>query len=89
MLSLGTLVMMATIGAGMTFIIWFRLIWPHVGTLVSIFLFCLIFVILTAALYVVWTWFFFVHPDEIRKKVPISSKELRRRTRRYFDNLPK
>jgi len=89
MLSLGSIVMMATIAAGMAFTIWFRLISPHVGALVGISFFCLIFMILTAALYVVWTWFFFIHPDEICRKVPTSNKELRRRTRRYFDNLPK
>jgi hypothetical protein len=34
-------------------------------------------------------WVFFEHPAEIAKKLPISSIELRRKKKKFFDTLPK
>jgi preprotein translocase subunit SecY len=49
----------------------------------------LIFVVLTVTFYVLWMWVFFEHPAEIAKKLPISSIELRRKKKKFFDTLPK
>jgi hypothetical protein len=89
MLSLGTLVMMATLAAGMALIIWRAFISQRLSPIFGFGVLFLIFVILTSALYVVWKWIFFEHPDEIAKKLPISGKELRRKKKQFFDNLPK
>ena len=89
MLSLGILAITASFAAAMSFIIWRKFMWHQVNAIIGLCLFCLIFAILTAALYTVWTWFFFVHPAEIRKNLPIRGKELRAKRQRYFDKLPK
>lgn len=89
MLSLGTLVMMAAIAAGIALIIWRAFIWQRLSPAVGFGVLFLIFVVLTFALYVVWMWVFFVHPPEIAKKLPTSGKELRRKQKQFFDNLPK
>jgi hypothetical protein len=89
MLSLGTLVMMATLAAGITLIIWRELIWHGLSPSFALCALFPIFVVLTSALYVVWMWVFFEHPAKIAKKLPISGKELRRKKKQFFDNLPK
>lgn len=89
MLSLGTLVMMATLAAGMALIVWRVFIWQRLSPTFGFGVLVVIFVVLTFALYVVWMWIFFEHPAEIAKKLPISGKELRRKKKQFFDNLPK
>jgi hypothetical protein len=41
------------------------------------------------ACYLVWNWIFFERAAELEKRIPISSKELRRRTKEFYDNLPR
>jgi hypothetical protein len=48
-----------------------------------------IFVGAYVASYLVWNWTFFERPAELKKKMPISSKELQRRTKEFYDNLPR
>ena len=89
MLSLGTLVMMAALAAGMALIIWRAFIGQRLSPTFSFGVLFLIFVVLTFALYVAWMWIFFEHPAEIAKKLPTSGKELRRKKKQFFDDLPK
>jgi hypothetical protein len=49
----------------------------------------LIFAGACVASYFVWNWMFFERPAELNKKIPISSKELRGRTKEFYDNLPR
>jgi hypothetical protein len=49
----------------------------------------LIFVGLCVVFYFVWIWVFYERPAELEKKVPISSKELRRRKKEFYDSLPR
>jgi len=39
--------------------------------------------------YSILEWVFWNRPDEIRKRIPTSGKELRRQQKEFFDNLPK
>ena len=41
------------------------------------------------ACYLVWYWILFVRPTELSKKLPISSDELRRQRKEFYDNLPR
>lgn len=41
------------------------------------------------AFYFLWTWFFVERPAELAKRLPISSKELRRKRQDFYDSLPK
>jgi len=89
-LSVGTAILSALFSAGFVLIIWKRFIWQQLGPTFGVFaMLFLIFVVLAGAFYVLVTWFFFEHPAEIAKKLPISSSELRRKQKEFFDNLPK
>jgi len=48
----------------------------------------LIFVGFCIAFYFLWIWVFVERPAELAKKLPISSKELRRKRQEFYDNLP-
>jgi hypothetical protein len=88
-LSVGTAIQTALIAAGFALIIWRRFIWRQLSPTFGFAVIFLIFVVLALAFYVLWIWVFFEHPTEIAKKLPISSKELRRKKKEFFDNLPK
>jgi len=53
-----------------------------------ILLFFSIFVGLTAIFYAIWNWAFFDHPYELRRKLPTTSKQMRRERKDFFDDLP-
>jgi hypothetical protein len=36
-----------------------------------------------------WYWFVFVRPAELKKKLPITSKEWQRRQKEFYDSLPR
>ena len=70
-------------------VIWRRFIWRQHSPTFGFAVVFLIFVVLTATLYVLWMWVFFEHPAEIAEKLPISSIELRKKKKNFFDTLPK
>jgi hypothetical protein len=39
--------------------------------------------------YMLWGWVFVTRPREVKKNVPITSKEWRRRQKQFYDNLPR
>jgi hypothetical protein len=47
----------------------------------------LIFIGLCVAFYFVWNWVLYERPAELEKKLPISSKEFRRRKKELYDWL--
>jgi hypothetical protein len=47
----------------------------------------IVFFVLWVLFSFVWRWVFFERGPELDKKIPVSSKELRRRKRAYFDDL--
>jgi preprotein translocase subunit SecY len=88
-LSVGTTILAALSAAGFALLIWRRFIWRQLSPTFGFAMLVLIFVVLAGAFYVLWMWLFFEHPAEIAKKLPISSSELRRKQKEFFDNLPK
>jgi hypothetical protein len=48
-----------------------------------------VFLVSWVASYFVADWIMFERSDELRKKYPISSKELRRKNKEFYDNLPR
>ncbi|MCU1305237.1 MAG: hypothetical protein JWQ87_5521 [Candidatus Sulfotelmatobacter sp.] len=88
-LSIGTAILSTLFSAGFALIIWKRSIWQQLSPTFGFAMVFLIFVVLAGAFYVLVMWFFFEHPAEIAKKLPISSSELRRKQKEFFDNLPK
>jgi hypothetical protein len=49
----------------------------------------LIFVGFCVVFFFVWNWVFYERPAELDKKLPISSRELRRRKKEFYDSLPR
>jgi hypothetical protein len=47
----------------------------------------LVFVVLFILFSWVWRWVFFERGPELKKKIPVSSKELRRKKKEFFDDL--
>ena len=46
-----------------------------------------IFVAMWVLFRIVWGWVFFQRRAELDKKIPVSSKELRKRKKKFFDSL--
>jgi CHASE2 domain-containing sensor protein len=40
-------------------------------------------------LYLLWDWIFVTRPKQVKKNVPITSKEWQRRQKQFYDNLPR
>ena len=47
----------------------------------------IVFLVLWILFSFVWRWVFFERGPELKKRIPVSSKELRRRKKEYFDDL--
>jgi len=89
MLSVGTAAMTTVFAVAMTLILWRAFLYQRVGIALGLCVSSLIFLVLAVAFYVLWMWVFFQHPDEIRRRLPLGSKEMRRRREEYSDRLPK
>ena len=48
----------------------------------------LLFGSVSIAIYFVWRWVSFERPVELSKKFPITSKELRREKKHFYDSFP-
>jgi len=70
-------------------IVWKLSIWRLISPTLGIVAFLVTFVVFAVVLYFLLEWLFWKRPDEIAKRVPTSSKELRRKTKQFFDSLPK
>ena len=68
-------------------IVWKLSFWRLIGQTFGIAFFLVTFIVFAVASYSFLEWFR-KGPDEIAKRVPMPSKELRRRTKQFFDNLP-
>ncbi|MGP0096472.1 MAG: hypothetical protein ACLPHI_05520 [Terriglobales bacterium] len=83
----GFIVLAVPIAAGLALIVWklsfWRLINPTLG-FVTLFITSVVFSI---AFYLLLVWLF--ETAEVAKRLPTSSRELRRKRRALFDNLPK
>jgi hypothetical protein len=62
---------------------------PHFSTKMGLLPTTLIFSGLFIGFYFAWRWVFFERLDELDKKFPVSSKELRRRKKEFYDSLPR
>jgi ammonia channel protein AmtB len=40
-------------------------------------------------IYLLWEWVFITRPQQVRKNVPITSKEWKRRQKGFYDSLPR
>jgi hypothetical protein len=69
-------------------IVWKLSFWRLIGPTFGLVFFLVTFIVFAAVFYSFLEWFR-KRPGEIAKRVPTPSKELRRRMKQFFDNLPK
>jgi hypothetical protein len=84
----GNIVFAVPLAAGAALIVWKLSIWRVISQAVGIVAFLVTFVVFAVVFYSLSEWYW-NRPDEIAKRVPTSSKELRRKTKAFYDNLPK
>jgi hypothetical protein len=75
--------------AGAALIVWKLSIWRVISQTTGLVAFLVTFIVFAVVLYSLFAWLFRKRPDEIAKRVPTPSKELRRKTKQFFDNLPR
>lgn len=85
----GYTVLAVPLAAGAALIVWKLSIWRVISQTVGLVAFLVTFVVFAVVLYLLFEWLFRGRPDEIAKRVLTPSKELRRKTKQFFDNLPK
>jgi len=85
----GHTVLAVIYAAAAALIVWKLSIWRLIGPTFGLAFFLITFVVFAVVFYSVFEWLFMKRPDEIAKRVPTPSKELRRKTKQFFDNLPK
>ena len=85
----GHTVLAVVFAAAAALIVWKLSIWRVIGPTFGLVFFLVTFVVFAVVLYSFLEWLFRKKPDEIAKRVPTPSKELLRRKKQYFDNLPK
>lgn len=76
----------ALFAAGGALIVWKLSFWRLIGPTFGLVFFVMTFIVFAAVFYSFLEWFR-KRPDEIAKRVPTPSKELRRRTKQFFENL--
>jgi|SRR5450759_109742 glucan phosphoethanolaminetransferase (alkaline phosphatase superfamily) len=89
MQKIGHTVLAVVFAAPAALIVWKLSIWRVIGPTFGLVFFLVTFVVFALVFYSFLEWLFRKRPDEIAKRVPTPSKELRRRTKQFFDNLPK
>jgi len=75
--------------AAAALIVWRLSMWRTIGPTFGLVFFFVTFIVFAVVFYSSLDWLFRKRPDEIAKGVPTSSNELRRKTKQFFDNLPK
>jgi hypothetical protein len=84
----GNIVFAVPLAAGAALIVWKLSVWRVVSQALGLAAFLATFVVFAVVFYSLleWDW---NRPDEIAKRVPTSTKELRRKKKEFYDNLPK
>ena len=85
----GMIVMAVPLAGVAALIVWKLSIWRLISQTLGIVAFLVTFIVFAIVLYSLFEWLFWTRPDEIAKRVPTSSKELRRKTKQFFDSLLK
>ena len=78
--------MAVPLAGGAALIVWKLSIWRLISQTLGIVAFLATFIVFSVVFYSFLEWLFWKRPDEIAKRVPTSSKELRRKTKQFFDN---
>lgn len=82
----GNLVFAIPLAAGAALIVWKLSFWRILSQTLGLVFFFVTFIVFAVVLYSLSEWYW-NRPDEITKRVPTNSKELRRKTKEFYDNL--
>jgi hypothetical protein len=80
---IGAGVISGTLAIGPTAIFGVKMARPSIAAII------VFFAASCGVIYLVWEWIFITRPQQVKKNVPITSAELRRRRKRFFDSLPR
>jgi hypothetical protein len=84
----GSVVMAVPLAFGTALVIWRWFFWSLITSTLGLIFFCVMAIGLAVVFYGILEWHL-NGPDQLAKRIPISSKELRRRTKQFYDSLPK
>jgi hypothetical protein len=79
---IGNGIISGMLAIGVTALFGGKLARPSIGAVV------IFFAASWGLLYLICDWVFVTRPKQVRKNVPITSNELRRRQKRFWDSLP-
>jgi len=80
---IGIGVISGTLAIGPAAIFGFKMARPSIAAVV------VFFAASWGLIYLLWEWLFITRVQQVQKNVPITSAELRRRRKRFFDSLPR
>ena len=84
----GNVVLAVPLAVVVALIVWRLSFWRLISSTVGLIAFVVSAVVFAAVFYSILEWYW-DRPDELAKRLPISSKELRRKKKQFYDSLPK
>jgi hypothetical protein len=84
----GNIVFAVPLAVGAALIVWKLSIWRAISHALGLVAFLVTFAVFAVVFYSLLEWYW-TRPDEIARRVPTSSKELRRKRKEFYDNLQK
>ena len=84
----GSVVLAVPLALGAALIIWKLSFWRLISSNLGFVFFGVTALVFAVVFYSILEWYW-NRPAQLAKRIPISSKELRRRTKQLYDNLPK
>ena len=84
----GNVVMAVTLAVCAALIVWKLSFWRLISSTLGLIFFAVTAIVLAVVFYSILEWYW-NRPDQIAKRIPTSSQELRRRTKQFYDSLPK
>jgi phosphate/sulfate permease len=88
MLHVGTVVLVVPLAVGVALIVWKLSFWRLISSTLGLIFFTVAAIVFAVVFYSILEWYW-NRPAQLSKRIPISSKELRRRTKQFYDDLPK
>jgi hypothetical protein len=84
----GNVVLAVPLALGMALIVWKLSFWRLISSTLGRMFFVVAAIVFAIVFYSMLEWYW-KRPGQLVKMIPISSKELRRRKKQFYDSLPK
>ena len=83
----GNVLLAVPLAVGVALIVWKLSFWRFISSTLGLTFFAVAAIVFAVVFYSILEWYW-NRPAQLAKRIPISSKELRRRTKQFYDNLP-